>query len=207
MRLIQGYFFAALVFASMLTTASAQGQVQQPSRELQRQAPGPALRSAAERAAAARRLGIIEAIAEYLLNSPFSLTPRRTYVPGRGYLWSSGGAEFDPEHHVGHDALGEGWITFFPAQGTIQPTHPFEVSNQARVHLYNASGKRFLVECHVSSQNTVRMSAGSLNAEIHAPSHQWLSIVTALGEEDVVIGVTPSNGVWSLEACEVTRIQ
>lgn len=205
MRMAQ---IAAICFACAALTFITDAEAQRQPAPL-REATGP-LRSAAERAATARSLGIIFRLSEEYLNSPFSLTARQPYVAGRGWIETDGAHEFVPrlpENLTGQDDLGQGWIVFYPGASTLHPNHPMTLSNDASITLLNATGRRFLVECLVSSVHVVRAPTATSSAQINSPSRQWLSIVTAPSEDRVTFRADPVDGVWYLMGCEATRLQ
>jgi len=203
MRLIMTLAMSALLLASVAPlSASAQRGTEtvRPLRVVTAPAQRFRARSASERLAVARELtqGLRITINEAYFNTPFSLTPRTPEVVGRGWL----------------DARDVGaWYAHIPANDASQPwagpdgailIHP--VLGEADVHLANAQGHRFLVDCAVHGVYQVRARTQSgATASINAQNGAIISIVTAPGEDMVTI--TGSGGNWRLLGCEITRLQ
>lgn len=196
---------ALLAVTSMFQTAEAQGQgrVANPLRAA-RAASAPAARfrtrTASERLATTRNLlgDMHFTISQEFLNSPFALTPRQPNVNGRGSIeaefvhtwWSRLPATYSDQPWYGED----GGIRFSDGG-------PPEVN----VHLENAGGKRFLVDCTVhGSQLRARTPSGA-QTTINAANGAVISVVTAPGED--LVTIQSLAGTWLFLGCEITRIQ
>jgi hypothetical protein len=157
-------------------------------------------RSASERLAAARELtqGLRITINEEYFSTPFSLTARAPELGGRGWLDARGVGFWYP--HIPAELASEPWAG---PDGAIQMN---SVIGEANVHLANAQGHRFMVDCTVHGAVQVRARTPSgATTNINAQNGTLLSVVTALGED--VVTLTGSGGPWRLLGCEITRVQ
>lgn len=178
--------------------AQRQGRVAQPQAQITNSGEFRA-RPAPERLATARRLlGPSITISDAYLNSPFSLTPRQTYVSGRGWLIAHDAGLLDPR--AGLIGAGDEGQLIFAASAY----------SNAEIHLEDAAGKRFLFDCGVWGPALIR--ARTLTASTQANNATYgalLSIVTAPGEDVVTISghAIGAGDSWRFRGCEITRIQ
>jgi hypothetical protein len=149
---------AAFAFASLICAAQAQPQSRLERVQAGQETAAPVVRfrarSAAERTATVRRvLGPQATLNMTAMNAPFSLSPRRPHIAGRG--WLEGINVLATLPHAGDE-------------GVIQFQHGPTGWSRAIIRLVGAQGKRFLVDCTVHGR--LRASTSSISAEVAAPA-------------------------------------
>lgn len=146
-------------------------------------------RTLAERVETARQV-LKNPQAQLLASDSFVLTPRRPYVDGRGAL----------------DSYQAQTYLLSTNTGTISPWNDGDVS----VHLFYASGKRFLVDCRVQDETLKPTTffvkfADQSTVQLKAVNG-LLSFVTPLGSSFAVITINGDDGMFSLMGCEITKL-
>jgi hypothetical protein len=167
------------------------------------QTAGPArfrARAATDRLATARGLmGMNITISDEFLNAPFSLTPRQPSINGRGWIEAQGPSQFlarIPSQSAGEPWAGpDGAITFYGGMNT-----------QVTLHLEQAAGKRFLVDCVAHGTPRIEARAGAISVEANVVTGGLISIVTPMGVDEILID-SIGGPSWRLTGCEITRVQ
>ena len=208
MRLTSIVLAAALAatLTFQVVGAQEQGRLAQTPRATHAASPQSArfrARTANERLVTARNLlgDMRLTISQEFLNSPFALTPRQPNVNGRGWLQAQFVQTWWPRLPAPYAA--QPW---YGADGAIQFTGGG--LSEVNVHLENAGGRRFLVECatHGSAQMRALTPSGATTT-VNAANGAVLSVVTAPGEDLVTIQSGPTGATWRFLGCEITRIQ
>jgi hypothetical protein len=139
-----------------------------------------------DRIAAARSVGV-ESVPDQYLNGAVAVTPQQPRQAGGWFEWRFGSSN-------------AGTSTAAAPNYASQHSH-----GQATIHLTNAPGARFLLNCTVRAahlamrtDSATRMTDGSLQP-------RTVSIVTALSEDHVDF-YSPADEAWWFYGCWITRV-
>jgi hypothetical protein len=194
---------AALAVLSVLSVNAAEAQRSAQTTAQLRVTTAPAqrfrARAASERALTARHLigDMRITISEEHLNAPFSLTPRNPDINGRGWI---GVRQLRYWHaRVPPELANQTWAG---DAGVVEITGSY---GQLTVHLANAQGRRFLLDCTVdgATQVTARTSSGAI-VNFTVQNGALISLVTASSDDAVEIS---ASNTWRFLGCEITRLQ
>lgn len=145
------------------------------------------LPSAGERVAAARSAGVGSVPGEYL-NGAVAVTPQQPRKAGGWFEWRFGNGNSG-------------------ANTAADPAYAGPHSHgRATVHLTNARGARFLLNCTVRAAHLAMRTASATRFADGGFQARTVSIVTAVSEDHVDF-YDPSDQGWWFDGCWITRVQ